>query len=442
MKRKVKIKKKEKSNKGITLIALVITIIVLLILAGISIATLTGENGILNKANQAQEKTQEETAKEKVQLSIMGSYGTDGKLNYEQLKDNLDKVEGIVNVPNEIEELPIDVYVDGYKVTIEKNGKVTVHVITPTTIEQAKEQGEILDENNPVMIKDKYNNKIVVPEGFKIAEDSAEDVTGGIVIEDVNHGATAGSQFVWIPVGEIKGADGVTKTIELNRYTFSTDGTPTAQGENVIGGNHQELTTSSYGNITAKNLENFRTSVSKNGGYYIGRFEARTKNERTSITNNDDLEQVTVYADEYLYNFVTQPQAAELCREMYTEDKKFTSDLTNSYAWYTAIVFIQTFDNRNNQTTPYSLQNSLNTTFEKKGTNHLEDITKQDKVCNIWDIASSVHEWTTETYLINGSPCAFNGGSYSNSSWYSHTIGGYPVSSAYKYLSFRPILYL
>lgn len=38
-----------KKQKGITLIALVITIIVLLILAGISIATLTGENGILRK---------------------------------------------------------------------------------------------------------------------------------------------------------------------------------------------------------------------------------------------------------------------------------------------------------------------------------------------------------------------------------------------------------
>ena len=40
-------------TKGITLIALVITIIVLLILAGISIATLMGENGIVEKAQKA-----------------------------------------------------------------------------------------------------------------------------------------------------------------------------------------------------------------------------------------------------------------------------------------------------------------------------------------------------------------------------------------------------
>lgn len=49
--------KNVKSNKGITLIALVITIIILLILAGISIATLTGENGLLSKANTAKTET-------------------------------------------------------------------------------------------------------------------------------------------------------------------------------------------------------------------------------------------------------------------------------------------------------------------------------------------------------------------------------------------------
>lgn len=44
---------KQEKNNGITLIALVITIIILLILAGITISTLTGENGLLTKANTA-----------------------------------------------------------------------------------------------------------------------------------------------------------------------------------------------------------------------------------------------------------------------------------------------------------------------------------------------------------------------------------------------------
>ena len=46
-----------KVSNGITLIALVITIIVLLILAGVTIATLTGDNGILGKANEAKTKS-------------------------------------------------------------------------------------------------------------------------------------------------------------------------------------------------------------------------------------------------------------------------------------------------------------------------------------------------------------------------------------------------
>ena len=60
-------KQKLKESKGITLIALVITIIVLLILAGVTIATLTGDNGILKKAGDA--KTQTEQAKEDENLS-------------------------------------------------------------------------------------------------------------------------------------------------------------------------------------------------------------------------------------------------------------------------------------------------------------------------------------------------------------------------------------
>ena len=57
-----------RKQKGITLIALIITIIVLLILAGISIATLTGENGILTQASKAKEETI--IAREKEGISV------------------------------------------------------------------------------------------------------------------------------------------------------------------------------------------------------------------------------------------------------------------------------------------------------------------------------------------------------------------------------------
>ncbi|MFR2787318.1 MAG: leucine-rich repeat domain-containing protein [Clostridia bacterium] len=62
---KTKVKERQ---KGITLIALVITIIVLLILAGVSIAMLTGDNGILNQANDSKIETAVGTVKEQLKL--------------------------------------------------------------------------------------------------------------------------------------------------------------------------------------------------------------------------------------------------------------------------------------------------------------------------------------------------------------------------------------
>ena len=62
-----------KERKGITLIALVITIIVLLILAGVSIAMLTGQNGILTQAQNAKTTNENKSAEEKVKLAIMAA---------------------------------------------------------------------------------------------------------------------------------------------------------------------------------------------------------------------------------------------------------------------------------------------------------------------------------------------------------------------------------
>ncbi len=73
-----------KNNKGITLIALVITIIVLLILAGVSIAMLTGENGILTQAEKADDHTAMAEAADKINMALNGEFAnllTDGYLS-------------------------------------------------------------------------------------------------------------------------------------------------------------------------------------------------------------------------------------------------------------------------------------------------------------------------------------------------------------------------
>lgn len=86
-------KNKIKNMKGITLIALVITIIVLLILAGVTIATLTGENGLLNKAQTAKNETEKKTATEAINFKItnvqMSKYAEEQRMpTLKELADN------------------------------------------------------------------------------------------------------------------------------------------------------------------------------------------------------------------------------------------------------------------------------------------------------------------------------------------------------------------
>ena len=148
--------KKEK-NKGITIVALVVTIIVLLILAAVSIATLTGENGILTKARTAKEETEKATAVEKVKVEVMGSFDKNGNLNLDELKENLNKVEGIEGSVTE-EDFPITVTVDGQQITVQKNGTVENQGNNPTTFNpetltigeatRANEYGKKVNEYN------------------------------------------------------------------------------------------------------------------------------------------------------------------------------------------------------------------------------------------------------------------------------------------------------
>ena len=109
----------KRENKGITLIALVITIIVLLILAGISIATLLGGDGLLNKANEAKNKTSEAEAEEIVKLAIAGSYDKTGSMNTDEVEKKLNKEGGFTG------SIPGTIKFKGYEFEIEEDGTIT-----------------------------------------------------------------------------------------------------------------------------------------------------------------------------------------------------------------------------------------------------------------------------------------------------------------------------
>lgn len=309
-------------------------------------------------------------------------------------------------------------------------------------VEEAKINGNVLDENGPTTITDKYENEVVIPEGFKIAEDSGTDVTQGIVIEDVSAGnaTTKGSQFVWIPVGEVKYENG-SKTIELSRYTFESDGRYTKQGTNTINKYYQELATSTRGNATAFNIETFKTSVNTNHGYYMGRYEAgdsAATDNRTESSNQSNL--MVCKEDKFVYNNITQIEASAVSRGMYV-NKKFTSDLINSYAWDTAIVFIQEFSGD----VDYSRQIRLQSSLAKTG--KATDGSNKDVRCNIYDMAGNCGEWTTETssyvssYTPNDRPCVYRAGSYDRGE-YTSDRGELDTSYRRGDFAFRPLLYL
>ena len=438
---KVIINPKE-AQKGITLIALVITIIVLLILAGVSIAMLTGQNGILTQAQNAKTTTANKSAEEKVKLAVMGARADDGTLTVGKLRTELANYGGTV----EGDTFPVTATVDGKSFTVDNKGNVTS---TGSSDQTPTEQGTLGtvtgSETKNTTVKDSLGNQVVVPAGFKVVNKDA-NVTDGIVVEDVSHSATAGSQFVWIPVGDvIKDSAGNKETITLRRYVFNADGSVNTELSKTEPGDQlktssgysyyftEGLKDSTTSNTHAKDIEDFKNKVNNiTHGYYIGRYESRKNGT-----------QVTVKASDTVYNNITQPDAATVSRGMYSSDSNFESDLMNSYAWDTAIVFLQKFDNRANKASlkPYSRQNSLNDSLASQGTNNLE-VSKQDVICNVYDMASNCREWTTETYSISDYPCPCRGGYYYNSNYYtSGRLYSY-TSTSYGDISFRSLLYM
>ena len=90
------------NKSGITLISLIVTIIVLLILAGISITTLTGENGIIKQSKSAKEETEISEEKEVIQKSVINVIGNNkhGELKLDEFEKELN-----LNTKNEKTEI-------------------------------------------------------------------------------------------------------------------------------------------------------------------------------------------------------------------------------------------------------------------------------------------------------------------------------------------------
>ena len=363
----------KKANKGITLIALVITVIVLLILAGVSIATLTGDNGILKKAQNAKDLTNQKTAEEEVQIEVLGSLDNSGNINIEDLNSNLlSHLSGVnykeqpLSAENKIETLPAVVEYNGYKILISGD--------TSTSLGDALKPGEEAKETK------KYNytdgvDVATIPEGFAVSEEKEEQkIANGLVIKN------DGNEFVWIPctITQYQNAKNAVKRNEWSHQTEyytngGEDGSAWSDDYTVqdISNINAVYETNGVDNTTISPItsswENKQTevaeeSIRKYGGFYIARYEAGIPSTATfytepnsegeglkykqdggirGTTNNEGLTSVKGLSPVskkgvQAWNCITQPNSKIVAENMYkasSEETSVGSYLVDLQAW-------------------------------------------------------------------------------------------------------------
>ena len=312
--------------------------------------------------------------------------------------------------------------------------------------------GKPADNDKNIKTEDANGNLVTIPAGFIVVGASTEatpldrkvdynynvdgtpTVQDGIVVEDGD-----GNQFVWIPVGTIKNKDGTEDKIELGRYNvFAKDSTPfqpissykSNTGDDEVYQNqyviqsYRELTKQIEGsNIIAKSLESFKKGTEGNHGFYIARYEA------SQGVNGKPMSK----AVQTVWSGLEQSAATEKARLMYDGKGFYESDLVNSYAWDTALIFIQKY-NKNNIDYASIEGMSISSTSKKTGEN-------EDIVCNIHDMCGNYAEWSTENCNDTNWPNTRRGGNYSQASRLTSDRIGYCPSSYLSFIGFRVIVY-
>ena len=407
---------KKERNNGITLIALVITIIVLLILAGVTIASITGENGILSKATNARDNNAKASAEERVKTEVLGSYGSDGKLSLDDLNNNLKNVDGLkyngntITESNKIESLPATVNVDGYNILISEEDIETIK-----TIEEAKSNDMLTkNEDTPITV----DNKIVkIPAGFKVADDSGNTIDEGIVIEDSEK-----NQFVWVPVSKENFA---TEFVRREGYlNGSLDNMISNCGEANAKGVNEKVTETEK---TKEEAIKMYASVEKNEGFYIARYEAGKEGENVVSKKGADVYNNIKWSSNGKMQETTGTTggAVELSRNFASANnyKTVTSTLIYGVQWDAVMKWMENVNNPNVEGKTY-IQDSTGMGWygdnsggnpQKTGT----DIGNKgsNQVKKIYDLAGNVYEWTMESYdtyirVPRGGSCHYAGSDY------------------------------
>ena len=305
-----------------------------------------------------------------------------------------------------------------------------------TSIElTADRTGAVLSETDNIELHDKNGAKIIVPAGFKVVNTDDLTVEKGIVVEDSKR-----NQYVWIPCT----TEDSKSQLQFKRTEWDVEddgGTKASKDELTLTclENYSDngLTYAVVNEIVAQ-VKAEKDSVRKNGGYYIGRYEVGDENG-TAVIKADQT-----------------PMANIIWSTAYSKAKGIgggpgaTTYLCSSYAWDTAINFIQNNgfpnyarareDSYNENWVDKNVKDSKGNII--KAANNAERLPtgKTTPKCNIYDMGGNVAEFTTEVMTSTSEPVVLRGGGYNYGSAGQRADIG--TSDAYNGRGLRATLFL
>ena len=348
----------QKFNQGITLVALVVTIVVLLILSSVSLNLVLGDNGIIVKAKEAAETTAAAQEKEAMERNLL-----EKELENSLSTPAVEPTDGV--------KIPTGFYYVG----------------------GTKASGIVISDNKND--KNKYRNQKVV----------GTDLLG--------------NQYVWIPCTtdssssdlqyartewgvEVDGAD---NSRAIKDELTLTDSSVTYSDADTANGINADVSKEIVAQIKAE-----KASVAQYGGYYIGRYEVG-KNGDTAVVKYNQ----TPYAE------ITWSTAYGLAKKIITNSEA-TSYLCSSYAWDTAVNFIQNNSTAKNYATsiegfngnwnPQAVKDPSGNVIKPAGTSQQLNTGLTTQFCNIFDMGGNEAEFTTELNPGTSETDVLRGGNY------------------------------
>ena len=348
----------QKFNQGITLVALVVTIVVLLILSSVSLNLVLGDNGIIVKAKEAAETTAAAQEKEAMERNLL-----EKELENSLSTPAVEPTDGV--------KIPTGFYYVG----------------------GTKASGIVISDNKND--KNKYRNQKVV----------GTDLLG--------------NQYVWIPCTtdssssdlqyartewgvEVDGAD---NSRAIKDELTLTDSSVTYSDADTANGINADVSKEIVAQIKAE-----KASVAQYGGYYIGRYEVGRNSDTAVVKYNQ-----TPYAS------ITWSTAYGLAKKIITNSEA-TSYLCSSYAWDTAVNFIQNNSTAKNYATsiegfngnwnPQAVKDPSGNVIKPAGTSQQLNTGLTTQFCNIFDMGGNEAEFTTELNPGTSETVVLRGGNY------------------------------